>query len=63
MFTIDPLVMTFSFFYTKNDLLWLNITYAGLIGLLILMLFDVPTVPEMLSDLLDKPFHFHILML
>ena len=63
MFTIDPLFMTFSFLYTKNDLLWLNITYAGLIGLLILMSFDVLTVPKMLSNLLDEAFHFHILML
>ena len=63
MFTIDPLFMTFSFFCTKNDLLWLKITYAGLIGLLIFMPFALPTVPEMLSNWLDKPFDFHVLIL
>ena len=62
MFTNDRLFMTFSCFCTKNDLVWLSITYACLIGLLILMSFDLPTVPEMLSDLSYKPFDFHILM-
>ena len=63
MFTIDPLIMTFSFFCTKHDLLWLNIKYADLIGLLIFMSFAPPTVLEMLSDLLDKSFDFHVLIL
>ena len=50
--------MTFSFFCIKNDSLWLNITYAGLIGLLIFMSFAVPTIPERLYD-----FHISILEL
>ena len=51
MFTIDPLFMTLSFLVQKT----LNVTYAGLIGLLIFISFALPTVPEMLSEWLDKP--------
>ena len=55
--------MIFSLFCSKNDSLLLNITYAGLIGLLIFISFAVPTVPERLIDWLDKPFDFHISIL
>ena len=34
--------------------------YAGLIDLMIFMLFVVPTVPERPNDWLGKPFDFHI---
>ena len=50
MFTIDPLFMKFSFLVQKTDLLWLHITYAALIGLLIFMLFAPPTLPEKPND-------------
>ena len=34
-----------------------------LVGLLLFMLFTVPTVPERLNDWLDKRFDFHISIL
>ena len=55
--------MIFSFFCSKNDSFWLNITYADLIGLLIFMSFAVPTEPERFNYWLDKPFDFHIIIL
>ena len=55
--------MIFSFFCSKNGSLGLNITYTGLIGLLIFMSFAVHTVPERFSDSDSDWFDFHIVIL